>query len=320
MRSVRTRPRPHRPRDPAAPRRAVTRFWLIATGCEVVLAVLLLLTGSDLVIERALDATGLDFNTDLVTAARLVVGYPAVALAVALAIAQVAAPDLAVLAVTRRVSRGPASLAAVVSRFRFYGPDLTRRAGLTAWVQLTVTFLGLSLATAAVNSVVLAGTQWRWNPQLLTWTLPGALLVTMFLDAGALLEENGWRGYALPLLLRRRSPLAASLLLGLAWAAWHYPVKYNAITDYGVGGLAYLAAFTIKILLLTVVITYFWQRTGHSTIAAIAMHGLSNDSMRLQGLLTGDTLRLSILSESSICLPLACVAGWLVWRTRGTLR
>jgi membrane protease YdiL (CAAX protease family) len=298
----------------------VTRFWLYATGCEVVLAALLLLTGSDLMIERALTATGLDFNTDLITAARLVASYPAAALAVILAIAQVAAPDLAVLAVTRRVRHGPASLAAVVSRFRFCGPGLSWRTGLTVWAQLISTFLGLNLATAALNSIVLADQDWRWNPHLLTWTLPASLLITLFLDAGALLEENGWRSYALPLLLRRRSPLAASVLLGLAWAAWHYPVKYNAITDYGPGGVAYLGAFTLKIVLLTVVITYFWQRTGRATLAAIAMHGLSNDSMRLQGLLIGDTLRLSILSELTICLPLACAAGWLIWRTRGELR
>lgn len=302
------------------PRWAVTRFWAVATACEVVLAAALLLTGSDQVIEKALSVTGLEFNTDLVTAARLVIGYPAAALAVALAVAQVAAPDLAVLVVTRRVRHGAASLAAVAARFRFWGRELSRRQGLTAWTSLVVTFVCLNLATAAVNSVVLNDQDWRWDPHVLTWTLPGTLLIAMFLDAGAVLEENGWRGYALPLLLRRRSPLTASLLLGLGWAAWHYPVKYNSVTDYGVGGVAYLATFSLKIMLLTVVMTYFWQRSGQSTVAAIAMHGLSNDSMRLQGLLIGDSLRLSILSELTICLPLACVAGWLIWRTQGSLR
>jgi uncharacterized protein len=308
------------PEDPAPPRWAVTRFWVIATVLEVFLAALLLLTGSDAVMERALAVAGMEFNTDLVTAARLVIAYPAAALAVGLAIAQVAAPDLAVLAVTRGVRGGPGSLAAVTARFRFWGPAVGRRTGLKVWAQMTVTFLGLNLATALVNWLVLPGDQWQWNPKLLTWTLPLSLLITMFLDAGAVFEENGWRGYALPLLLRRYSPLKASFVLGLAWAAWHYPVKYNALTDYGTGGLWYLAAFTLKIVLVTVVITYFWQRTGQSTVAAIAMHGLSNDSMRLQGLLLGDNLRLSILSELTISLPLACVALFLIRRTHGELQ
>lgn len=159
-----------------------------------------------------------------------------------------------------------------------------------------------------------------------SWTVPASasalaagLAVAMFLDAGAVFEENGWRGYALPLLLRRYSPVGASVLLGLAWAAWHYPVKYNALADYGVRGIAYLAAFTLKIVLLTVVMTYFWQRTGQGTMIAIAMHGLSNDSLRLQGQLIGDSLRVSVLSELTICAPLAVVAVVLVAGTRGRL-
>ncbi|MBI4941709.1 MAG: CPBP family intramembrane metalloprotease, partial [Actinobacteria bacterium] len=139
-------------------------------------------------------------------------------------------------------------------------------------------------------------------------------------DAGALFEENGWRGYALPLLLRRYAPVTASVVLGLAWATWHYPVKYNALLDYGLaGGSAYLAAFTVKIVLLTVVITHFWQRVGGSTLLAIALHGLSNDAARLQGELLGDTARVAVLSELTISAPLAAVAGFLVWRTRGGL-
>jgi uncharacterized protein len=159
----------------------------------------------------------------------------------------------------------------------------------------------------------------EWAPPDRSFGLLGGLVVAMFLDAGAVFEESGWRGYVLPLLLRRYGPVTASVVLGLAWAAWHYPVKYNAFTDYGVGGLAYLAAFTLKIVLLSVVMTYFWHRAGRSTIIAIAMHGLSNDSLRLQGNLLGDTLRISVLSELTIALPLAVLAGGLVWRTRGRL-
>ena len=55
----------------------------------------------------------------------------------------------------------------------------------------------------------------------------------MFLDAGALLERNGWRGFALPVLLRTRGPLAASIIVGLVWASWHVRVKFDAYIDYG---------------------------------------------------------------------------------------
>lgn len=311
----------HRARSGGAPpRRPVLRFWVVATALEVVLAVVLLLSGADAAVEAGLAATGLSFNTDLVSAGLLVVLYPAAALGVALALLQVAAPDLAVLVVARRVRRGPGSLADVASRFRFWSRGTGARRGIAVWLQMIVAFVALSLATAGLDLLVLGPQEHRFVPPASALALLGGLLVAMFLDAGALFEENGWRGYALPLLLRRYGPVTASLVLGLAWAAWHYPVKYDAFTDYGpVGGAAYLGAFTLKIVLLTVVMTYFWQRAGQSTIIAIAMHGLSNDSLRLQGELLGDSLRVAVLSELTISAPLAVLALVLVLATGGRL-
>lgn len=314
------------------PLRAGTRFWLVATLIEVALAGALLLTGADAEVGRGLEATGLPFSTDLVTAVRLCVLYPAAALGVLLAVAQVAAPDLAVAVVARRVPRGLGSLRDVAALIRFRGPGVPRREAARVWLTALLVLVAASLATAGLDVLLLGPADHRW-PALRADLVPGAtslggpvlgvvlaLLVTVALDAGALFEESGWRGYALPLLLRRLGPVTASVVLGLAWAAWHYPVKYNAVLDYGlVGGSAYLGAFTLKIVLLTVVITHFWQRVGGSTLLAIALHGLSNDAVRLQGELIDDTARVSVVSELTISAPLAVFAAILVWRTKGRL-
>ena len=42
--------------------------------------------------------------------------------------------------------------------------------------------------------------------------------------SGPLGEEPGWRGFALPRMLRGQGALAASLVLGAIWAAWHLPL------------------------------------------------------------------------------------------------
>jgi hypothetical protein len=139
------------------------------------------------------------------------------------------------------------------------------------------------------------------------------LPVAMFLDAGALLVENGWGGFALPVLLRSHGPLAASLIVGLAWASWHFPVKFDAFLDYGLwGALAYLGAFTLKIVAISVVMTFFWARAGQATLLAIVMHGLSNDVARVGGLVDGETWQASAISELNLALPFIVLALVLV--------
>ncbi|MBI4939245.1 MAG: CPBP family intramembrane metalloprotease, partial [Actinobacteria bacterium] len=119
------------------------------------LAGVLLLTGADVAVGRGLEASGLDFSTDLVTAVRLCILYPAAVLGVTLAVAQVAAPDLAVAVVARRVPRGPGSLRAVAALLRFRGHGVSRRAASAVWAQALLVLGAAGLATAALNSVVL---------------------------------------------------------------------------------------------------------------------------------------------------------------------
>ena len=55
------------------------------------------------------------------------------------------------------------------------------------------------------------------------YLLPLLFLLILVLG-GPMGEEFGWRGLVLPLLLRRWSPLLASLLLVVLWLVWHLPL------------------------------------------------------------------------------------------------
>lgn len=100
---------------------------------------------------------------------------------------------------------------------------------------------------------------------------------------------------------------------GLSWASWHFPVKFDAFIDYGLwGALAYLGAFTIKIVAISVVMTFFWARAGQSTLLAVVMHGLSNDVARVGGLVDGATWQASAISELNLALPFIVLAFVLV--------
>ena len=265
----------------------------------MVLGLVFLLTGADGAIDKGLSKAGIDFSSDLLTAVRVVVVYPAAILGVTLALAQVAAPDLAVFVVAR-IRGGRTLLRAVGSRFRPWSKGVGARRGIRIWIAVVVVFSACNVVSGLLHQAFVPN-DFTWH---FSWSMLALLPVAMFLDAGALLEENGWRGFALPVLLRTRGPLVASLTVGLAWASWHFPVKYDAFLDYGLwGGLAYLSAFTIKIVAMSVVITFFWARAGQATLLAIAMHGLSNDVARVGGLVDGNTWQSSAISELDLAVP-----------------
>ncbi len=289
-------------------RRPVLTFWLIAVGLEVILGVAFLVSGADAAIEEGLSRAGIDFGSDLLTAGRVVVAYPAALLAVTLALAQVAAPDLAVVLLAR-IRRAPELLRLVAVRFRPWSREVGARRGLAIWLVVIGVFTACNVASGLLHRTFVPGDLvWQFS-----WSMLALLPVAMFLDAGALLEENGWRGFALPVLLRTHGPVAASVIVGLAWASWHYPVKFDAFLDYGLwGALAYLGAFTIKIVAISVVMTFFWARAGQATLLAVAMHGLSNDVARIGGLVDGPTWQTSAISELNLAAPFIVLALVLV--------
>jgi uncharacterized protein len=74
---------------------------------------------------------------------------------------------------------------------------------------------------------------------------------------GGAMEEPGWRGFGLPVLQERYSPLRATLLLGLVWGVWHIPV-------YGPAG------FVVP-MVLAFFYTVLWNRT-QSVALCILLH------------------------------------------------
>jgi uncharacterized protein len=120
-----------------------------------------------------------------------------------------------------------------------------------------VAYLNVLLGAAPPDSAQLTG----WSA-ILTTTL--IFLINPLTGAW---EEPGWRGYALPLLLRRHSALVGSAVLGVMWTLWHLPMFVVGLIPW------WDAAFLFT---LTFVFTSIYLRTSGSVPVAFLLHAAVN--------------------------------------------
>lgn len=98
-------------------------------------------------------------------------------------------------------------------------------------------------------------------------------LLSLVLAVLILGEEVGWRGFLLPYLLERYSPLNSSLILGLVWASWHLP--NFLLANYPHYRLPY-SAFVVMTLAFSVIFTWFYLNTAGNLVVAVIFHAALN--------------------------------------------
>ena len=131
----------------------------------------------------------------------------------------------------------------------------------------------LGLAVVAIGAVMLLGGRSLETVEVVT--LSGLLpLLLINITAGPMGEQLGWRAYALKELQKRRSPLVASLWIGLLWGLWHFPLWL--VSGYaGLDLLLYSGFFMVGIVSFSVFLTYFYNKSGN-ILVAVWIHFLFN--------------------------------------------
>lgn len=97
------------------------------------------------------------------------------------------------------------------------------------------------------------------------------VIIIAQLPSSPLLEEFGWRGFALPRLQDRYSALTSSVILGVLWGLWHLPLT-----------LAYgdpVVPFLLQITAISVLITWVFNNTSGSMLLAMLCHASLNASI-----------------------------------------
>jgi membrane protease YdiL (CAAX protease family) len=101
------------------------------------------------------------------------------------------------------------------------------------------------------------------------------MLVLQFLTTGVA-EEPGWRDFAQPRLQQRFGPLVGSLVLGPLWGAWHLPLFLTEWGGWPDVDRLMAAEFIGSAVLLSIVMTWLFNRTGESLPVVMLFHANIN--------------------------------------------
>jgi hypothetical protein len=157
------------------------------------------------------------------------------------------------------------------------------RVGLRWYLIVTAIIFVIYLPSVAVSLFQGPAPTARQVFAPLVWFVP-MFLYTLVASG---LEEPGWRGYALPNLQTRHNARKASLILGIIWGIWHWPVFIPIYTSVlNAPGASPLQAFITAFIQLVMYIfgavvgeafiyTWLYNRT-RSVFLCILLHVFHN--------------------------------------------
>jgi membrane protease YdiL (CAAX protease family) len=115
-----------------------------------------------------------------------------------------------------------------------------------------------------------------WN----AWYTVFPMFLQSALIGGAIAEETGWRGYALPRLLKTKSALISSIIIGVIWGAWHLPISLIPGANFPVplNPLLFFV-FMLSVSIISIVMTWLFNNTGGSLWMCFLYHALLNTAL-----------------------------------------
>jgi CAAX protease family protein len=166
---------------------------------------------------------------------------------------------------------GPALAAILVTAITDGRPGVRALLGRVVGWRVPVPWYVVAIGLPAALALLAASLSTWFGPAVLQL---GQLSVIDFVLVVLVLgEELGWRGYALPNLMQRFSPLVASLVLGVLWWLWHLPMLFIPGTpQFGQPVVAFLIMTTAYSILLS----WVFLHTRGSVLIATLFHGAIN--------------------------------------------
>ena len=133
------------------------------------------------------------------------------------------------------------------------------------WYAIVFTLPIILCVFAAAITFLLTGShrpadKWRELPERFVF-------IFLFIGLG---EEPGWRGFALPHLQKKYSPVIASLVLAPVWALWHLPLFGNEFP------WPIVPPFILSVFGATLLLTWIFNNTNGSVLLPMLCHATVN--------------------------------------------
>jgi membrane protease YdiL (CAAX protease family) len=180
-----------------------------------------------------------------------------------------------------------ASLAGVILTAIVSGKDGLRelfrrlliwRVGI-GWWAFAVFALGLMFLGGMVLAALFSGSALNLSLAQPLYMFIPLLIIRTLTDSG-LGEELGWRGFLLPRLQARYSALVASIIVGIVWGLWHWPLflmeglppyyEFGQMVGVIPGILALVFFLTVP---WSILFTWMYNNTKGSLLLACVFHG-----------------------------------------------
>lgn len=178
-----------------------------------------------------------------------------------------------------------------------YLSSLTRLRGVLGWSLLGLVFFPALILISNLISNLVNG-QIIPSPKLpeISLALIGLVLVKFlyqFFFFNATGEETGWRGFVLPRLQNRFSPLFAALIITLFWVPWHFflwQAEGSPVLTW-----QFWLDRTIGVFLASVILVWIFNRSHGSILAAGISHAAMNTAEAVIPISNGLILYLILL-------------------------
>lgn len=214
-------------------------------------------------------------------------------------------PTIAAILVTGAL-KGKIGIKALLAKFN-------TKSKITLYV-LSLSIYPVIMAFTTVISHI-AIRQYKWN-----FVIPLIVMGLIWPFFSAFGEEFGWRGFILPKLLIKYSPLQSGVLLGVVWSTWHLPMDYIGFKSYGNDMLPAFILTFISLALQSTIMTYIYVKGNGSLRLMVLYHyTITGSTILIDGLLKTNSNTHSKVYETMVSVLLLLITSIVLYSRKKSL-